>query len=206
MRTVFRTLVVAGVVAGFLIGARTVEGGPHAQRGQGPPPVPAPAPVPGVQVPAPPLPPVLPEEVATPRQLVNIRVDLAVIEEGAGDPVRRKEVSLILADRRSGSVRAGGFPVPDKPSLPPSPPDDKFRPPAFTEPTLRVDVLPWLERDGRIRTLVTMRYLSSPHFPREGEQKVEPLLESGKPLVVSQTSSAVSDRKMRVEVTATILK
>ena len=51
-----------------------------------------------------------------------------------------------------------------------------------------------------------MRYLSSPHFPREGEQKVEPLLESGKPLVVSQTSSAVSDRKMRVEVTATILK
>lgn len=53
---------------------------------------------------------------------------------------------------------------------------------------------------------MTMRYLSSPHFPREGEQKVEPLLESGKPLVVSQTSSAVSDRKMRVEVTATILK
>lgn len=59
---------------------------------------------------------------------------------------------------------------------------------------------------AEIRTLVTMRYLSSPHFPREGEQKVEPLLESGKPLVVSQTSSAVSDRKIRVEVTATILK
>jgi hypothetical protein len=203
MRTVIAALALAIVLAGSFIGVRTAEGAP-AQRGQSPQ-VPAPVPAPA---PAPPLPPVLPEEVATPRQLVNIRVDLVVIEEGAGEPIRRKEVSLLLADRRSGSVRAGGFPVPDKPVPPlaPPPPDDKFRPPAFTEPTLRVDVLPWLERDGKIRTLVTMRYLSSPHFPREGEQKVEPLLESGKTMVVSQTSSAISDRKMRVEVTATILK
>jgi hypothetical protein len=31
-------------------------------------------------------------------------------------------------------------------------------------------------------------------------------LDNGKPLVVSQTSSATSDRRMRVELTATVLK
>jgi hypothetical protein len=56
------------------------------------------------------------------------------------------------------------------------------------------------------RTVVTLSYLSFPHFSREGEQKFEVLLDDGKPLIVSQASSATSDRRLRVDVTATILK
>ena len=57
------------------------------QRGQvqvpAPPsrPQPTPAPQPG-PVPTPGTVPILPEELATPPQLVNIKVDLAIIEEG----------------------------------------------------------------------------------------------------------------------------
>lgn len=117
MRTVIGGLVIAGALTGSFGNAGTAVAAPREQRGQSAPaPAPTPSPNPTPQTPTPPMPPVLPEEVATPRQLVNIKVDLAVVEEGAGEPMRRKEVSLIVADRRSGSVRAGGFPVADKPA------------------------------------------------------------------------------------------
>jgi hypothetical protein len=134
---------------------------------------------------------VVPEELATPPKLLNIRVDIAVVEEGAGSPVVRKEMSLILADRRSGSVRSAARGISDR---------------DIGGLQLSADVRPWVERDGRIRTLVTMNYVSHPHFTDWGQLKFEPLLESGKLLTVSRTSSAVSDRYVRVDVTATILK
>lgn len=124
-------------------------------------------------------------------QLVNVKIDLAVIEEGGADPVSRKEVSVTVADRRSGVVRSAAVTL-----------DPKDR----HQGEVSADVRPWLERNGKIRTLVTMNYVSHPHFSNWGQLKFEPLLDSGKPLVVSQASSAVSDRRMRVEVTATILK
>ena len=149
-----------------------------------------PAPKPA-QLPPPATVAVVPEEVATAPQLVNIRVDIAVVEEGAGSPVVRKEMSLILADRRSGSVRSAARGISDK---------------DIGGLQLSADVRPWVERDGRIRTLVTMNYVSHPHFTDWGQLKFEPLLESGKLLTVSRASSAVSDRYVRVDVTATILK
>jgi hypothetical protein len=133
---------------------------------------------------------VVPEELATIGQLVNIRVDIAVVEEGAGTSVVRKEMSLIVADRRSGSVRSAARGISNN----------------VGGLQLSADVRPWVERDGRIRTLVTMNYVSHPHFSDWGQLKFEPLLESGKLLTVSRASSAVSDRYVRVDVTATILK
>jgi hypothetical protein len=71
---------------------------------------------------------------------------------------------------------------------------------------LSVDARPWLENDGRIRTQVTLDYVSHPYFANWGRLKFEPLLESGRVLVAAQTSSAISERRVRVELTATILK
>ena len=172
MKSVFTALVVSVAMVSLTAQAQT--------------PAPKPA-----QLPPPPTVAVVPEEVATPPQLVNIRVDIAVVEEGAGSPVVRKEMSLILADRRSGSVRSAARGISDK---------------DIGGLQLSADVRPWVERDGRIRTLVTMNYVSHPHFTDWGQLKFEPLLESGKLLTVSRASSAVSDRYVRVDVTATILK
>jgi hypothetical protein len=124
------------------------------------------------------------------REPFNIRVDVAVQEEGAEAPVLRKEVSLTVSNGRNGSVRSGGVAA-----------EDKEKP--FNR--LWVDVTPLLVGNGKIRTVMTLFYLS-PHFSREGEQKLEVLLDNGKPLVVSQASSATSSRRMRVELTATVLK
>jgi len=179
MKSAFTALIVSATMVSLTAQAQTPA----------PKPTPPPAP-PTVAVEAPPAGPstAVPEELARPGQLVNIRVDIAVVEEGAGSPVVRKEMTLILADRRSGSVRSAA------------------RVDKIGGLQLSADVRPWVERDGRIRTLVTMNYVSHPHFTDWGQLKFEPLLESGKLLTVSRASSAVSDRYVRVDVTATILK
>ena len=180
-----RTLVTATLIA-ILI---TVPGA----AAQKPAPV-APAPATPASS-APPSPVIVPDP-AEAGQLVNVKIDLAVIEDGGAEPASRKEVSITLADRRAGTVRSGARRPSDNPS-------NRFEPEAW----LNVDARPWMERrDGRVRVLITMQYISPPHFSRDGILKFEPLLESGKALVVSQASSAISDRRMRVELTATILK
>lgn len=188
-----RTLVTATLVAIVII---TVPGA-AAQK-----PAPAPQGRGTATAPTPPTPPTQPSPAPAPDlaaeagQLVNVKIDLAVIEDGGAEPASRKEVSITLADRRAGTVRSGARKPSDNPN-------DKFAPEAW----LNVDARPWMERrDGRVRVLITMQYLSPPHFSRDGVLKFETLLESGKPLVVSQASSAISDRRMRVELTATILK
>ena len=177
MKTFFSALIVTGILAGDVTYAQTPPASPAK------PSSPSPAP-PQTSI-------KIPEPAPSP-MLFNIRVDVVVTEEGGGDPLSRKEISLTVGDSRSGSVRSGGVVAEDK---------------RFDVPQrLWVDVQPRLESNGKIRTVITMSYLSSPHFSREGEQKLEVLLENGKPLVVSQASSATSARRMRVELTATVLK
>ena len=176
MKIFFSTLVVTGILSGAVADGQTPPAAPAK------PTSPSPAPQTSIKIPEP----------APSPMLFNIRVDVVVTEEGGDGPVSRKEVSLTIGDGRSGSVRSGGGMVEGKP----------FDPPA----RLWVDAQPRLAPNGKIRTLVTLFYLSPPHFAREGEQKLEVLLENGKPLAVSQTSSATSERRMRVELTATVLK
>jgi len=73
---------------------------------------------------------------------------------------------------------------------------------------MKADVRPFIELDGRIRTEITLEYLS-PTSQQAGQGtslKFEPLLESGKPLRVSESTDPSSSRKVVVEVTATMLK
>lgn len=174
MKTVLHTL----MIAVLLTGVTTAQGRQTA------PPRPAPA-----APPAPPATPAPPPQAVEPGQLVNIRVDVSVVEDGGTEPPLRKEVVLVLADRRSGMVRSSARAQNQ-----------------VSDSWVNVDARPWLERNGRIRTLVTLGYASPPHFSRGGDIKFEPLLEDGKPMVVSRISSAVSDRRVTIEVTATILK
>jgi len=184
MKTFFKALIVVAALTGPVAAQGPTPPTPPQGRGQNPAPAPAPNPN---------TPPILPEELATPGQLVNVRIDVIVIEEGGGEPMTRKETSLILADRRSGSVRSAAAVKTA----------DRFGNP---QGQLSVDARPWVESDGRIRTQVTLDYMSQPYFSSWGRLKFEPLLESGRALVAAQTSSAISDRRVRVELTATILK
>jgi hypothetical protein len=122
-------------------------------------------------------------------QLVNIRIEISVSEQDPGAQATRKAVTLTVADRQSGSVRSLSAPRPA---------------PEGGGPTrLNVDVFPIMRRDGRVQTQVTLDYGQQ---GRGTSVKVEPLLESGKVLIVSQATDPASDRRTVVEITATVLK
>lgn len=173
---------------------------------QTPRPAPTSPAKPSTQEPAPPLPPDAPAPPGTPAapqtaikperppgQAINIRLDVTIIDEGGPTP-SRKTVSMTVGDRQSGQVRATVV-VPGIGAVP-----------------LAVDALPMLERDGKIRTRMTLEYQ-----PRPGADSKEPrpvemrlsfgiVLEDGKKIVAAQAADPVTDRRVSVEVTATILK
>ncbi len=201
MKALFQTLIVAAV----LVSPLAAQG-----RGQNPtlpkPNSPLPLPeIPGPTAPKP-APAAAPKPAAPaepPRQLVNIRVDLVIIEEGGTAAPVRKTASVITSDRRPAAVRSQG----EAERTEPKPVDPRF--PNPRRPTyMKADIEPYIERNGLIRTQVVMEYLS-PTSQQEGHGttlRFDPLLESGKPLRVSESTDPTSNRKVIVEVTATILK
>lgn len=153
------------------------------------------------QQPATPVPPPAQEKPAprpTPPegQPVNIKIDLAITDQaGPGTPSKRT-VSMIVGDRNGGSVRSAGAPSANARTA-----------------TLNVDASPTIVKDGLMRIIIGLEYLPKPSdgpIPSEGQgslnQRITLLVESGKTMVISQTSDPTSDRKVNVELTATILK
>jgi hypothetical protein len=96
---------------------------------------------------------------------------------------------------------------------------DRQRPPAGETPLivqLDVDARPFVSVDGPIQLELTLNY-SPPGAqtpdkdnararPTSINQSLTVVLQSGKPLVISQAADPVNDRKVIVEVKATVLK
>jgi hypothetical protein len=97
----------------------------------------------------------------------------------------------MLADRQNGSVRASGLRSEQSPDGTVLPAQRMF-----------VDAFPMMQRDGRVQIQLTLEY----GMAGATSVRVEPLLESGKTLVVSESGDPNSNRRTRVELTATILK
>lgn len=110
----------------------------------------------------------------------NIRIDVALTEEGEG-AAAPKAVSMLVANREMGRVRSGGSGV-----------------------VLNVDARPSIAPDGRVRLTLTLEY--SPGGVAQMSQSLTTMLTSGTPLVVSQSADPGSTRRVIAEVTATILK
>lgn len=137
-----------------------------------------------------------PQQPAPPRpepggQRINIRVELAITDQlAAGDPLK-KTVTMIAADGARSSIRN-----------------------ASPEGLLNVDAQPSLAQAGAIRLGLALEY--KPAVAATGsdgvralsriEEQLTVMLESGKPLVISQSADPASDRKVTVQVTATVLK
>jgi hypothetical protein len=129
----------------------------------------------------------------------NIRVELTITDQaGPGEPAKRT-VSMIVADRRAGSVRSGGQVQTSS---------GRF------DVTLNVDATPAILRDGLMRLELALEYAPRPGSDNassgEGRARLNErltlMVESGKPLAISQASDPTSDRKISVELTATLLK
>jgi hypothetical protein len=174
---------------------------------QTPPPAPPPAapaqPKPAPRPPAPPRVADAPEPPESPRaespqedfrgKPINIRIDVTIIDEG-GPQATRKSVSVTVGDRQQGQVRAA------------------VAVPGIGHVPIALDAVASLERDDRIRTRMTLDYRPSPRadpkepLPVEMRLSFGIVLESGKRIVAAQAADPVTDRRVSVEVLATVLK
>jgi hypothetical protein len=137
-------------------------------------------------------------------QPVNIKLDLTITDQaGPGQPAK-KTVSVIVADRGNAAVRSSGNDV---------------------RATINVDASPQIMGNGNVRLILGVEY-----NPRQGpaekikgpggemmeavgdargsslNQRVMVLLEPNKPLIISQAADPLSDRKITLEIKATILR
>jgi hypothetical protein len=136
-----------------------------------------------------------PEPPARPGQLANVRIDVKITDQRTGQPPVSKTVSLTVADRRDGFVRAAAN---DMGAVP-----------------LNVDASPVIE-GGRIRLGFGLQYSWIDEAAASGEararsrrdvqQRLGLVLEDGKTVLASQSTDPLSDRRVSLEVTATILR
>jgi len=154
------------------------------------PPPPAPAPPPPPSTPA----------ARRENQSTNVRIEVTVTDQRPGAAPITKTVSIVTGDGLNGSVRSqttyqtGGAPG--------------------TAP-FNVDAWPVILADGKVHVRLTVQYdVVPPPGPTDGvrllgtsiRDSVALILETGKPMVSIQSTDPVSDRKVSVEVKATVLK
>ena len=129
------------------------------------------------------------------RALTNVQIEVTLTDQhGAGAP-DKKTVSMIVTSGQWGKIRSSA-PRPGNPS----------------PVNLGVDARPFVTTDGPIQLELTLNYYppqgkpDAPVTPTELNQSLTVLLQSGKPLLISQAADPTSDRKITVDVKATILK
>ena len=114
-------------------------------------------------------------------QVANIKFDLTITDQTGTAEAAKKLVSLLVADRQTGYVRST----------------------ASSERTgpvrLNVDARPQMLPTGNIRVTLSLEYPSI-------SQAVTVIVEPGKPIVLTQTADPLSDRKVTVEMRATVVK
>jgi hypothetical protein len=138
----------------------------------------------------------------------NVSVEVTIADQAGSAEVVKKVVTMIVTDRRTGSVRSGGsvmVPV-GGPAAPPFPTRSSVG------VTLNVDANPVVQSDGSILLSLTLEYIPRPEGPENNgaaaqlNEKMTVTLESGKPMVISRAADPAGNRKINVEVTATVMK
>ncbi len=184
----------------------------QARADQEKPPPPPPAPPPGrpaaPRAEAPPPPPAPPQ----PPPAMNVKVDLTITDQSGSNAPIVKTLSLVQASGFNGAIRTRN--VVHVPPAKAEPGTVMVAGPHFESLPLNVDARPDVLdlQGGKIRLHLQLNYstlgASTDKGPRNSEvtKDIRVVLENGKPLIVSQSADAASDRKVTVEVKATILK
>jgi hypothetical protein len=137
------------------------------------------------------------------RTLTNVQIELTLTDQAGSATPDKKIVSMVVSSGSWGKIRSAGsfFPV--------------GTPPVGVD--LNVDARPFVSVDGPIQLELTLNYSPPGSAAAVGSkdsatartginQSLTVVLQNGKPLIVSQSADPVSDRKVIVEVKATVLK
>jgi hypothetical protein len=128
-----------------------------------------------------------PQPARSSAQSANIRIDITITDQRTDGQAAPKTLTLVLEDRQSGRLRTGRG-----------------------NAVLNLDVRPEIMREGRVRLLVSLEFT-----PQDAPDRPAPpplsasltaLVDDGKSLVMTQSADPTSDRKVRIEVKATIAR
>lgn len=134
--------------------------------------------------------------------MTNVQVELTITDQTGSAAPEKKTVSMIVAHAAWGKIRTSAEAY------------QKSTQSKVVPVGLNVDARPYVG-GGQIRLELTIVYSpmmltsttdSAQTRPTELNQSLTVVLQSGKAMVVSQAADPVSDRKIGVEVKATILK
>lgn len=144
---------------------------------------------------------------------VNIKIEVTITDQTGTNPGSKKSVSMIVGDRQRNSIRSSASVAVPMRNAPNTVGVNSFN---YRNVTINVDARPAivLKEPNKVAMEFGLEYLPK---TAGGAEELEPgmstlnerlglVLESGKTLLVSQAADPTSDRKITVEVTATILK
>jgi hypothetical protein len=154
---------------------------------------------------------------------VNVKIEVSITDQSGTNPPAKKMVSMVVGDRQRNSIRSSAS-VPVKTTLFSKPAGATESTPAniptpsytYRNVTINVDAHPSIVQKEPTKLMLELVIQYQPKSGG-GQEDLEPgmaslnesmslILESGKPTIASQAADPTSDRKITVEVTATILK
>src|SRR5690242_9117903 len=140
---------------------------------------------------------------------VNVKIDVSITDQTGANQPAKKVVTMMATDRGNNSIRSSASILVRDPRVPNGPGN-------YRNVTINVDASPRLfpKEPNKVLVVFGLEYLPK---SAGGAEETEPgmaslnerlslILESGKPTLVSQAADPTSDRKITVEVTATILR
>jgi hypothetical protein len=144
--------------------------------------------------------------IAEPFLPINVRIELTITDQRGDGPPVVKAVSMIASDKSWSRIRTSG---------------DVRTPMGVLPVILNVDARPWLfaKDSNRARVELTIEYRPSGAVMQVPTGNSEPdkttpnineslsvVLDDAKPMLISQSADPVTDRRVKVEVKATILR
>jgi hypothetical protein len=138
----------------------------------------------------------------------NIKIEVSITDQTGTNPAAKKVVTMIASDRQSANVRSSAS-VPVKTA-------GTVQPLNYRNVTINVDARPAIvaKEPNKVTVAFGLEYLPKTAGAQEEmepgmtswSERLTLVLESGKPMVISQAADPTSDRRITVEITATILK
>jgi hypothetical protein len=128
---------------------------------------------------------------------LNVQVEITISDQTGSAAPAKKVVSLLAADQTMGQVRANARA--NRANV------------GFVGTGLNVDARPTILDNERVLLELTLRYQPLHESPTAQEptnldESLTVILQSGKSLMISQAADPISDRKMTVEVKATVIR
>jgi len=136
----------------------------------------------------------------------NVGIELTITDQtGTSEPVK-KAVTMIVADGQTASIRSSGIVTAPAEAQAGSGSVER------RTVTLNVDASPKVGADSSVLLWLTLEYLPRPDGGEDARgraqlnERMSVTVDSGKPMVISRAADPGSNRRITVEVTATVLK